>query len=106
MGIATARNQTVDQLLSDLLGPSTVVIHLSSTAHKRWTAAAKERGMTIAGFVSLQVESGIGGMFTALIEKTFYTVRALAEHHGVRPSVGLQTSTDDNLPTSTDTPQG
>jgi hypothetical protein len=62
--------------------------------------------MTIAGFVSLQVESGIGGMFTALIEKTFYTVRALAEHHGVRPSVGLQTSTDDNLPTSTDTPQG
>jgi hypothetical protein len=100
MAMAKARRQTADEVLADLLNPSTVIVPLTRVQHQRWREAAAAIGVTLAQFVSLRVEYAMGGMDASMLERMFYTVRAIAQHHGVRAADGIQQSTDD-LPQST-----
>lgn len=86
---------TADDYLGDLLMSSTVVVPLTRVQHGRWKKAADAMGARMDQFVKVHVEAALHGGNASLIEKTFYTVRALAQKAGVKAVDGLQGSTDD-----------
>lgn len=98
MTLAAERNLTADEAIAELYSPSTVVVPLTRVQHGRWKAQATELGVSLPQFIKLRVESTIGGLDSNLIEKTFYTVRALAQYHGISAKQGVQQSTDDLQP--------
>jgi hypothetical protein len=95
MAMAKSRRQSADEVLADLLNPSTVIVPLTRVQHQRWRDAAAAIGVTLSQFVSLRVEYAMGGMDVSMLERMFYTVRAIAQHHGVRAADGIQQSIED-----------
>lgn len=95
MEIAADRRGTADEVLCDLLAESTARVPLTQVQHERWKAAAEEAGVTLEQFIKLRVEAGIHHTDSKMIEHTFYTVRALAQHHGVRPNSGVSPTPPD-----------
>jgi hypothetical protein len=95
MGLAAQLRGTADEALRQLLAPTTVHVPLTPVQHRRWKDEAQAAGVTVPQLVNRCVEASLSRGDSVLIERTYYTVRALAAHHGVNPAAGIPLRTDD-----------
>lgn len=95
MRMAADAGGTADDVLRMLLAPTTIHVPLGAVQHKRWTKAARERGINLAQLVKNSVENIISSTDATMLERMYYLTRAIGNHLGVGPGDGVQTTTED-----------